>query len=159
MDRLRAFELVVRRSHLHTEAEEGLSETQLHPFDRRNMHDALPLKTRQLFDDGHYAEATFHAFKFLDKLVQKHSHLQKTGYKLMMEAFHESSGPLKLTPLIEQSEIDEQKGFQFLFAGSVWAIRNPRGHETLSDDPDMCLDHLAFASMLIRRLEQAGFKP
>ncbi len=41
------------------------------------------------------------------------------------------------------SEKDEQKGFQFLFAGSVLAIRDPRGHEyNFVDSPDKCLDHL-----------------
>ena len=45
-----------------------------------------------------------------------------------------------------------------LFSLSVMAIRNPRGHEVnLSDGPDKCLDHLAFASLLLRRLEQSGF--
>lgn len=38
------------------------------------------------------------------------------------------------------------------------AIRNPRGHEVdLGADPDTCLDHLAFASLLLRRLERSGF--
>ena len=46
-----------------------------------------------------------------------------------------------------------------MFAGAVMGIRNPGGHEIeLSDDPDVCLDHLAFASLLIRRLERSGFK-
>ena len=49
--------------------------------------------------------------------------------------------------------------FRFVFAGSMWAIRNPRGHEfDVIDDPDTCLDHLSFVSMLLRRLEQAGYK-
>ena len=52
------------------------------------------------------------------------------------------------------SEKDEQKGFQFMFAGSVSAIRNPRGHEvSLADPIDLCLDHLSVASMLLRRME------
>lgn len=156
---LKWFERVVRVAHRHTD-EEPVDEKQLHPFDRRNIHSALPPKTRKLFDDGHYAEATFNAFKFLDKLVQKHSGLStKSGYQLMMDALTEAGTSIKLTPLKEVSEIDEQKGFRFLFAGSVWAIRNPRGHEfDVVDDPDTCLDHLAFASMLIRRLEQAGYQ-
>jgi hypothetical protein len=60
--------------------------------------------------------------------------------------------------LNEISEVDEQKGYRFVFAGSVWAIRNPRGHEHgVNDDIDTCLDHLSFISMLIRRLEGAGY--
>jgi uncharacterized protein (TIGR02391 family) len=131
----------------------------LHSFDTRNIHPGLPPKVRKLFDDGHFAEATFHAFKYLDKQVQKHSLLSESGYKLMMTAFDDAKPKLQLTPLGNESERDEQKGYRFIFAGGVQAIRNPRGHEyTVADDPDTCLDHLSFVSMLLRRLEAAGFK-
>jgi uncharacterized protein (TIGR02391 family) len=154
---LSRFERIARAAHRFTDSA-PIPEASLHPFDRRNIHPGLPVKIRSLFDDGHYAEATFAAWKYLDKVVQKHSKLTDTGYKLMMAAFIESGGPIKLTKLTNESEVDEQKGFRFVFAGSVWAIRNPRGHEVaVPDDLDTCLDHLAFASMLIRRLEQAGF--
>jgi uncharacterized protein (TIGR02391 family) len=131
----------------------------LHAFDTRNIHQSLPPKVRKLFDDGHYAEATFHAFKYLDKQVQRHSLLSESGYKLMMAAFDDVKPKLQLTPLSTDSERDEQKGYRFIFAGGVQAIRNPRGHEyAVADDPDICLDHLSFVSMLVRRLEAAGFK-
>ena len=152
-----AFERIVRLAHRFTQRE-PVDEGRLHPFDHRNIHPSLPARVKELFDDGHYAEATFAAWKFLDRIVQRHSKLTETGYKLMMAAFSESGGPIQLTNQSNESEVDEQKGYRFVFAGSVWAIRNPRGHEiALSDDIDTCLDHLAFVSMLIRRLEQAGF--
>ena len=76
----------------------------------------------------------------------------------MMKVLSESSPLIKLTPGLTVSEKDEQKGYQFLFAGSVLAIRNPRGHEyAIKDSPDTCLDHLSLASLLLRRLEQAGY--
>lgn len=138
--------------------DEAFTEQQLHPFDKRNVHPGLPTKVRTFFDNGHYAEATFEAFKYLDKVVQKFSKSNKSGEKLMMEVFNEAAPLLKLTALSTQSEIDEQRGFKFLFSGGVVAIRNPRGHEVDQiDDVDTCLDHLAFVSLLIRRLEQAGY--
>ena len=131
----------------------------LHAFDSRNIHPSLPSKVKSLFDDGHYAEATFHAFKYLDKQVQKHSGISDSGFKLMMAAFDDANPRVQLTPLKTDSERDEQKGYRFIFAGGVQAIRNPRGHEdTVVDDLDVCLDHLSFVSMLLRRLEAAGFK-
>lgn len=64
---------------------------------------------------------------------------------------------LQLTDLSTTSKKDEQRGFRFIFSGSVVAIRNPRGHEYgIKDTPTECLDHLSLASMLLRRLEQAG---
>lgn len=131
----------------------------LHPFDSRDIHPGLPAKVKKLFDDGHYAEATFHAFKYLDKKIQKHSGIAKSGFQLMMDAFDGASPKVQLTPLKTVSDKDEQQGYRFVFAGGMQGIRNPRGHEdTVVDNPDICLDHLSFASMLLRRLEQAGYK-
>lgn len=133
-------------------------DAELHPFDQRNIHAGLPPKVRKLFDDGHYAESTFEAFKYLDKKVQQHAGIAESGFKLMMAAFDKNKPLIQLTPLGTTSEKDEQEGFRFVFAGGVLAIRNPRGHEfSITDDPDVCLDHLAFVSLLIRRLEDSGF--
>lgn len=131
----------------------------LHPFDLRNLHQGFPPKVRKLFDDGHCAEATFAAFKWVEKYVVKHSGKKENGRALMMAAFDKNKPLLKLNPLLTTSDEDEQEGYRFMFAGAVMGIRNPGGHEIeLSDDPDECLDHLAFASLLIRRLERSGFK-
>lgn len=159
-DAFEVFEQIARSAHKVTQRE-PTDQPVLHPFDVRNIHPRLPPKVRKLFDDGHYADATFNAFKYVDKLVAKHSKIKDSGYKLMMAAFDgEKPGApkIQLTPLVETSDIDEQKGFRFVFAGSIWAIRNPRGHEyAITDDVDTCLDHLGFVSMLIRRLESAGY--
>jgi uncharacterized protein (TIGR02391 family) len=114
---------------------------------------------RDLFDDGHYAQATFEAFKFIDKEIQRLSGDSESGFKLMMKVFSESSPKIKLTACTTESQKDEQRGYQFVFAGSVLAIRNPRGHEySVKDDPDTCMDHLSLASLLLRRLEKSGYR-
>ena len=69
------------------------------------------------------------------------------------DAFNGTNPKIKLTQLVTQSEIDEQNGYRFIFAGSMSAIRNPRGHDILIDPIDRCLDHLSFASVLLRTLE------
>ncbi|MBI5352675.1 MAG: TIGR02391 family protein [Chloroflexi bacterium] len=157
--KLEQFEKIVRRSVVIREKkEEEIPEQHLHPFDIRNIHPKLPEDVKKLFDNGHFAQATFEAFKFIDKEIQRHSGIRETGYKLMMQAFAEKSPAIKLTKMANESEIDEQKGFQFLFAGSVLAIRNPRGHEYgVKDDVDSCLDHLSLASILMRKLEQENY--
>lgn len=113
---------------------------------------------KQWFDDGHFAQATFEAFKYVDKEVQRLSGSSKAGTSLMMNVFCGTSPAIKLTALNGKSEKDEQEGYKFLFSGAILAIRNPRGHEVgVNDDPDTCLDHLALASMLLRHLEEAGY--
>jgi uncharacterized protein (TIGR02391 family) len=156
MIRLDALERIARSASLFTE--EALDESdQTHPFERRNIHMKIPPKVRRLFDDAHYAQSTFEAAKFLDKHVARMSGLKKSGAALMQEAFKEIAPTIQLTGLSNTSETDEQKGYQWLFTGSVWAIRNPRGHEfDVQDDMEKCLDHLSFISMLMRRLEEAG---
>lgn len=135
-----------------------ISEAPSHPFDHRNIHTDLPPKVRELFDDGHYPEATSLAFKFLEKKIQKHSGLTaKMGEPLMMEALNGNT--IKLNAMVTVSEKDEQEGYRFIFAGGIRGIRNPRAHEpSIVDDPDICLDHLSLVSLLLRRLEQAGYK-
>lgn len=153
-DLLKQFELVVRRARSVTEARSEPAGG-AHPFDERNIHASLHVISKKLFDDGHYALATFEAYKFIDKQVSALAKVSESGVKLMMKAFNEQSPLIKLTALTTTSERDEQEGYKFIFSGSVMAIRNPRGHEYgLRDSPTECLDHLSLASMLLRRLER-----
>lgn len=126
-----------------------------HPFDERNIHPEVTAVARRLFDDGHYSQATFEAYKLLDKIVRRHSKAYLSGVKLMMKVFDRNNPLIKLNSLLSDSEKDEQEGYKFLFSGAVAAIRNPRGHEVdVRDDPDDCLDYLTLASMLLRRLDR-----
>ena len=155
---LKSFEHIVRRAHLFSDEEVRL-DAMSHPFDERNIHSKLPSIVKKLFDDGYFAQATFETFKFIDKQVSKIAKTRKSGFKLMMDVFSDQSPLIQLTPLGTDSEKDEQKGYQFIFAGSIMAIRNPRGHEhSISDSLEECLDHLSLASMLLRRIEQAGYE-
>lgn len=159
MTNLGWFEEVVRRSFLvdETAPEESV---ELHPFETRNIHPDLPAKVRKLYDDGYYPEATFEAFKFVEKEVKRISALRGlTGNKLMMAAFNEQTPVIHLNGMTSDSDKDEQFGYRYMFAGAQSGIRNPRGHETeLADSPDLCLDHLSLASILLRKLDDAGVR-
>lgn len=115
---------------------------------------------RKLFDDGYWEQSVFEAFKFIEKEVKRISGIHgKTGYQLMMDAFNENSPKVQLNGLATESEIDEQKGFKFIFSGAATGIRNPRGHEVdIGDTPDEALDYLALASLLLRRLDAARLR-
>ena len=133
---------------------------ELHPFETRNIHPDLPAKVKNLYDDGYYPESTFEAFKFVEKEVKRISALRGlTGNKLMMAAFNEQAPVIHLNGLASDSDKDEQFGYRYIFAGAQSGIRNPRGHETeLIDSPDLCLDHLSLASILLRKLDEAGVR-
>ncbi len=154
-DLLARFERVVRLAGELCYSLDEAPASSSHPFDERNIHSDIARVARKLFDDGHFAQATFEAFKYIDNRVKSISGINETGHKLMMAAFAEASPKIKLTPVATGSEIDEQMGYKFIFAGAMSAIRNPRGHDNLVDPIDLCLDHLSFASVLMRRLERA----
>ncbi|MCX6571019.1 MAG: TIGR02391 family protein [Candidatus Aminicenantes bacterium] len=154
---LRKFELIARKAFKFSQLETR-ELGPVHPFDIRNIHQSLPHDVRTLFDNGHYSQATFEAFKFVDKTVQHLSEINKSGFDLMMRAFSETSPQILLNANVSVSEKDEQQGYKFIFSGCALGVRNPRGHECdLKDPPELCLDHLCLASMLLRKLESAGY--
>lgn len=155
---LGVFEQIVRKATRFTEAKAAQPDG-THPFDVRNLHPDLPPDTRILFDNGHCSQATFEAFKFVDEEMQRISNHSDFGTSLMMKVLGGNPPQVQLNPGMTDTEKREQEGFKFMFAGSMLAIRNPRGHKTrIVDDPDTCLDHLSLASMLLRRLDQAGLR-
>ncbi len=96
-NRLSDFERIVRQAHRFTEAE-GTKSVGMHPFDARNIHSDLPPDVRRLFDNGHFAQATFEAFKFVDEEIQRVSASSDHGTSLMMRALGGSSPLVKLNP-------------------------------------------------------------
>lgn len=158
MASLERFEQIVRVASQFSESTASTPDTG-HPFDVRNVHPDLPAEVRQLFDDGHFPQATFAAFIFVDEEMQRISGSGDYGTSMMLKVLGGTPPAVRLNPGMTKTEIGEQEGFKFLFAGAILAVRNPRGHKTgVSDDPDTCLDHLTLASMLLRRLDEAGLR-
>jgi uncharacterized protein (TIGR02391 family) len=156
---LRSFERVTRAAHQWTEElTPDEVDQDKHPFELRNIHPDLPVKVRSLFDDGYFSEATFEAFKFIENEVKRLGKLRGvTGFAAMMKAFDESNPSIRLNSLQSDTDIDEQRGYRHMFAGAQSGIRNPRGHETnVVESPEDCLDHLAVASVLLRKLDGSG---
>ena len=136
--------------------ESDIAEEARHVFDERNIHFHIQAVSKSLFDDGYFALSTLEAFKFVENEIQRLSGETASGVGLIGKVFSVGNPLLPLNDLKTQSEKDEQDGFNHLFLGATKAIRNPRAHSFVNDDPETCLDHLVFASMLLRRLESAG---
>ena len=127
-----------------------------HPFDARNIHPAITAVSKQLFDDGHYRQASLYAFIRIEEQVREKSSFNDMGFNLMMSAFNEDKPIIALNNLSNTSERDEQKGYRHIFAGSMAGIRNPRAHSTtLPETMDECIDNLSIASALMRKLDHA----
>src|ERR1700722_20789235 len=68
-----------------------------HDFDLRNIHPSIEKVSKKLFDDGHYAQATFESFKLLDNEVQHVAKSGDSGTKLMMGVFGGVAPRIQLT--------------------------------------------------------------
>lgn len=137
-----------------------------HPSDRENgaedvsradprligLHETIRSASGQLYADGHLAEAIFAAYRAVEARVRRSSGLDDYGRSLMASAFNEREPVL----VVSNSNNDEQEGFRFLFMGAMQGIRNPKAHdEIVQEDPDRAMDYLSFASLLMRRLDDA----
>jgi len=127
-------------------------------FDRVITEPDLNAATRPLYRDGHYARSVEEAFKFLNNAVKGRSgDATRDGQALMLNTFSDSAPVLRLNRLRSQSEKDEQKGYGFIYAGTMTGIRNPRAHEhDLRDDPDVALEMLVLANHLTRMLRRSA---
>jgi uncharacterized protein (TIGR02391 family) len=109
--------------------------------------------SRDLFMSGHYSLAVQEAYKAVDKFVaNKVGPIAVSGTQLMEVAFSPTNPLLRWSDRETQSEIDEQKGYQRLFAGAMLGIRNPVTHEfNWVDDADLALELIVFAQHLLRK--------
>lgn len=122
-----------------------------------NLHPDVIHAAGNLFTDEHYTAAIFEAFKAVEVRVRSMSGLDTSGQDLMAKAFDEKAPLIKVAIESGRSGEDEQRGFKFLFMGATVGIRNPKGHELVrQDDPQRAIEYLAFASVLMRRLDDAS---
>jgi uncharacterized protein (TIGR02391 family) len=120
------------------------------------IHSEIERAVAKLFRDGHYANAVEDACKVLDGLVKIRSGKHDlSGTELMQNVFSPKNPVLKLSDLQTQTEQSEQQGMMFLYAGAMLALRNPRAHEIIEDDPEKALENIAFLSLLAKSLDKA----
>jgi uncharacterized protein (TIGR02391 family) len=135
-------------------------------FDELRLHPIIKKASRELFKDGHYAQAIFEAYKALINYVKEKSG-EKTldGVDLIGKVFSIKYDKtlkvikkpvLQLNELRTQEDMDEQKGFMHLYMGAVIGIRNPKAHGIDEQrDPYKTLEYLSFASLLAKRVDEA----
>jgi uncharacterized protein (TIGR02391 family) len=121
-----------------------------------DLHPAITDASARLFENGHYSEAILKAFIAVEVAVRDRTGLDLGGSSLMNQAMGTSTPALKMTTEDGQTGEDEQKGMRSLFAGAMMGIRNPKAHGLIvQDDPARTFEYLAFASLLMRRLDDA----
>ena len=121
-----------------------------------NLHPKIQQHCRQRFSGGHYADAILAAYKVVFNEIKDIADIHDLdGKQLAEKAFSLSNPIIKLNDLATQSDKDEQLGFMLLFAGAAVGIRNPKAHDLIEqEDKHKALRYLAFASLLMERLDE-----
>jgi uncharacterized protein (TIGR02391 family) len=124
-------------------------------FNSRSFHPKISKACKALFCDGHFSSSIFEGCKMLNNEVKNIVRSEKDGKSLMLDVFSLTSRKIKLNPLSNQSDIDEQEGFMHIYAGVMQGIRNPKAHESVNlKDKVKGLEYLSFLSLLQRRLDE-----
>lgn len=128
----------------------------LRAFGELDIHPEIERAVSKLFRDAHYANAVEDACKVLDGLVKIRSGKHEfSGTELMQKVFSPNNPILKFNDLQTETDKSEQQGMMFLYAGAMLALRNPRAHEIIQDDPEKALEYIAFLSLLAKSLDKA----
>jgi uncharacterized protein (TIGR02391 family) len=110
-------------------------------------------------ESGHPEVAIFEAFKAVIKRVKALTKLEMDGSDLMSKAFSEVDPPISVGDVETETGKNIQAGYRFIFMGAARAIRNPDAHEQFKTlGTEEALETLAFASLLMRRLDDANIR-
>lgn len=131
-------------------------------IDKGYMHPVVGDLSKTAMQVGLYADAVERAFKAINsrvkKMVKGQVPASDDGVKLMQEVFSEKSPLIRVAAKDDPSGADVQRGYMFMFAGGMSAIRNPKAHDNIEIDKNDALRKLYFASMLMYKLDEAEQK-
>lgn len=131
-------------------------------IDKECMHPDVDALSKKAMQADLYADAVERAFKAINsrvkKMVKGRVPAGDDGVKLMQEVFSASNPLIRLASDDDPSGADVQRGYMFMFAGGMSAIRNPKAHDNIEIDRNDALRKLYFASMLMYKLDEAEQK-
>ncbi len=121
-----------------------------------NLHPEIARVVTPLFANGHYSNAVEDGCKALDGFVKMRSgRYELSGSELMQKVFSPKDPVLAFTSLSTETDRSVQQGMMFLYAGAMLALRNPRAHGILEDDPENALEYIGLINMLAKALDRA----
>lgn len=126
------------------------------------MHPQIISISKQLFLDGHYANAAEDAFieindrvKKLFRTVNPTATKVPDGDTAMTTVFSPNNPLLKVCDTSTETGQNEQKGLMFMLQGAMSAFRNPKAHTNITITADDAVRRLMFASMLMYKIDDA----
>lgn len=124
------------------------------------IHPRIKKVSKDLFDDGHYANAAEDAFIEINDRVKKIYAIIKPntlipdGDSAMTTVFSTNNPLIILGDINTETGKNIQKGYMQMFAGAMSALRNPRAHAIIEIEEDDAKRRLVYASMLMYKLDE-----
>jgi uncharacterized protein (TIGR02391 family) len=120
------------------------------------IHPVIADASAQLYRDDHFTDAVLRAFKAVEHRVQQATGSSEIGQRLMNSTFGGTNPQLDVAKGSGPSAAGEQDGHKMLFMGAMVGIRNVLAHgDHRVDDADEARDAIAFASLLMRRIDRS----
>jgi uncharacterized protein (TIGR02391 family) len=121
-----------------------------------SLHASVRQVAGKYLDSGHLEVAIFEAFKAINIRVKEMTGIDDDGQSLMGTAMRDENPLIRFGDLTTETGRNIQAGFRFMFMGAVRGIRNPDAHEKFRPlNDEEAFEELSFASMLMRRLDDA----
>ncbi len=112
-----------------------------------------------LVADGRMSEAVSEAMQLVEARVRSLTASSESGATLMDSVFGAKPPKLDITTTTGPAAQDERESFRLLFIGAMLGLRDPqRAGMAVPVTVHETLEYLAFASMLMRRLDRAEGK-
>ena len=126
------------------------------------IHPMIETVSKQLYLDGHYANAAEDAFIEINDRVKKlYKNLNPTATKIpdgdtaMTTVFSSNKPLLKVCDMSTESGQNEQKGLMLMLQGAMSALRNPKAHSNITISKDDAMRRIMYASMLMYKIDEA----
>lgn len=127
------------------------------------IHPRIIKSSKELFENGHYANAAEDAFieindrvKKLHKKLQPNSTENLDGVDLMNKMFSEKAPIMEICERETATGKNIHNGTRFMLAGAISALRNPKAHSNDEElSPEEAMRRLMFASMLMYKIDGA----
>lgn len=126
------------------------------------IHPRIESVAKQLYLDGHYANAAEDAFIEINDRVKKiYKNLNPSSSKIpdgdtaMTTVFSPSKPMLKVCDISTDTGMNEQKGLMLMLQGAMSALRNPKAHSNITISKDDAMRRIIYASLLMYKIDDA----
>jgi uncharacterized protein (TIGR02391 family) len=124
------------------------------PATQYNLHPKIAARCESHFLAGNYDDAIFNAMKAVEEELRQRikADSSNVGVMLISKAFNAKTPMLSFPPAGTEAE---KEALYALFRGAIGMFKNPISHRFVGHrDPDKTYEILAFASLLVRIIEE-----